>query len=609
MMSALRSVQTVLYASALLLTTACATQGHDKGAAPPQAERAGAHTAQVSQAPAIPSSLPEPPIAPVPAPSPEPKNSAQSNHGTPSNLADAKFGSVQGKARGDAGGLGSVGYGIGGGGTGHGYGGGRIAAAPVRQTQLRGPAESVGSEAYEHYRPNAWTLTEKDNLSTFAADVDNASYTIARRKLGEGILPPKDSIRVEEFVNFYDYAYPAPTSGPFSVTMDAAPAPWSPDHHILRVGVATKAKSLRERAPANLVFLVDVSGSMSSPDKLPLAQRALRLLTEELADNDTVSLVTYAGNERVVLEPTSASNKAAILAAIEDLQSGGSTAMGAGIDLAYKMAARGNKPGVNSRVIVLSDGDANVGRTSHEEILGQIQGYVKEGITLSTVGFGMGNYKDTMMEQLANKGNGNNYYVDGQDEAKRIFVDKLSATLEVVAKDVKLQVDFNPAKVARYRLVGYENRDIADRDFRNDKVDAGEIGAGHQVTALYELELTAEGKLDPAGMVTTMVRHKAPTAESATEVSFTFAAAAMAQSIDAASADLRFATAIALFADKLRGNPDLKDTSLAVARALAAGAAATRRERAELVTLIDKAIALTAPAHGTTIARPAVAAR
>jgi Ca-activated chloride channel family protein len=348
------------------------------------------------------------------------------------------------------------------------------------------------SEAYENYGVNPMVATADDNLSTFAVDVDTASYAIARRKILSGQMPPASAVRVEEFVNYFKYDYAGPSDGaPFAVHMDAAPSPFTKGHHILRIGVQAKQLSLRERKPANLVFLVDVSGSMSSADKLGLAKRAMRILVNNLKDGDTVSMVTYAGNTRVVLEPTGLEHKAEIFSAIEDLNAGGSTAMGSGLELAYKLAGRGLKPKTVSRVIVLSDGDANVGRTSHSAILATIAGQVKEGVTLSTVGFGMGNYKDTLMEQLANKGNGNYYYIDSMNQARRVFQEQLGGTLEVVAKDVKIQVDFDKQAVVKYRLVGYENRDVADIDFRNDKVDAGEIGAGHSVTAIYEVELGA----------------------------------------------------------------------------------------------------------------------
>jgi Ca-activated chloride channel family protein len=300
-----------------------------------------------------------------------------------------------------------------------------------------------------------------------------------------------------------------------------------------------------------------------------------------------VSLVTYAGNTRVVLPPTDLSNKAAIVSALEDLNSGGSTAMASGMELAYEQAAKNLGPKTESRVIVLSDGDANVGGTSHEAILAAIAKQVEAGVTLSTIGLGMGNYKDDMMEQLANKGNGNYYYIDSLDQAKRVFQEQLGGTLEVVAQDVKLQVEFDPKLVKRYRLIGYENRDIADRDFRDDKVDAGEIGAGHSVTALYELELAGTA---PAGksLATVRVRHKAPGGTKATEQAFAFASANLARTFETASTDLRFATAVLATAEVLRASPHAKDWSISTIRAIAAAATAMGdAERHEFLSLLD----------------------
>ncbi len=453
-------------------------------------------------------------------------------------------------------------------------------------------ADSTGGDGFKNYGQNPWVDATKDHLSTFAADVDTASYTIMRRKLNEGALPPPASVRVEEFVNYFDYAFPEPTAGtPFSVVVQAAPSPMNAARHILRVGVATKAKTEQERKPAHLVFLVDVSGSMSGDDRLPLAKKALRILVENLKEGDTVALVTYAGATKLVLQSTGVENKARILSAIEELHSGGSTAMASGIDLAYQQAAKGLKPNTISRVIVLSDGDANVGSATHDEILKTIAGHVKEGVTLSTIGFGMGNYKDETMEQLANKGNGNNFYVDSLDAAKKIFDKQLGSTLEVVAKDAKFQIDFDSKLVSRYRLVGYENRDIADNDFRNDKVDAGEIGAGHQVTALYEVELTAEGKQAKAPIATVRIRHKAPNGEKATESAFPMIGGP-AESFANAPVDFRFAFAVAAFADVLRGGEDADHWSLKEIRAVANLAAGEDTDRRELVGLIDKAISL-----------------
>ncbi len=453
-----------------------------------------------------------------------------------------------------------------------------------------------GGDSFVDYGVNAWTDTAKDHLSTFAADVDTASFTIARRKLAEGALPPAAAVRVEEFVNYFHYAYGAPDGArPFAVHLDAAPSPFNKGRQIVRVGVTTRTKSVSERKPANLVFLVDVSGSMQSPDKLDLAKRSLRVLVDNLKDGDSVALVTYAGATRVVLPPTGLDGKQRILEALEDLTAGGSTAMASGIELAYQQAAQMMRGDSVTRVIVLSDGDANVGNTSHADILASIEGHVKEGITLSTIGFGTGNYRDATMEQLANKGNGNNFYIDGLSAAKRIFQEQLGATLEVVAKDVKLQVDWNPKLVSRYRLVGYENRDIADADFRKDEVDAGEIGAGHQVTALYEIELAkadVTADVTPADLATVRVRHKAPKGVDATEAAFGFGAGAMASTFAAASDDLRFAFAVAAFADVLRGAEDAEHWDLAAIRRIAADAAGADADRAELLAMIDQAITL-----------------
>ncbi len=460
----------------------------------------------------------------------------------------------------------------------------------VAPSPAAGSATDEGGESYHDWGKNPWVDTDQDHLSTFAADVDTASYTIARRKLEEGTLPPAAAVRVEEFVNYFRYSFAAPgPSSPFSVVMEAAPSPLAPGRHVVRVGVATKALSTLERKPASLVFLVDVSGSMSSPDKLGLAKQALRILTNNLTEADTVSLVTYAGSTRVVLEPTN--DRAKIMAALEDLVSAGSTGMASGIDLAYQQAMAGVRPGHIARVIVLSDGDANVGPHTHDDLLKIIAGRAKEGVTLSTIGFGMGNYKDELMEQLADKGNGNNFYIDSLDAAKRVFQEQLTANLEVVAKDVKLQVDFDPAMVARYRLVGYENRDVKDDDFRDDKVDAGEIGAGHQVTALYEVELTAKGKQARAPLGSVRIRHKQPEGAQATEAAFPMAGGPAA-SFANASADFRFAFAAAAFADVLRGGQDAEHWSLADIREIAQLAAGDSAERKELVGLIDRAIAI-----------------
>jgi len=536
-----------------------------------------------------------------PAPPPSTVTVTKGNTTALANAKQAQQYGVLGAGSGSAMGASGtgMGYGVGGGRGGmRGHGASASVADPVSNT-----------ESYAHHDANAWTVAANDHLSTFAVDVDTASYTIARRKLTEGQLPPHDAVRVEEFVNYFHYAYGAPDKDkPFSVTMDAAPSPFSKDRTIVRVGVASKPLSVGERKNANLVFLVDVSGSMQSPDKLELAKRSLRILVDNLKDGDTVSLVTYAGDTRLVLPPTGLEHKGDIMNAIEELTAGGGTGMASGIETAYEQAEKGLEKGKISRVLVLTDGDANIGPTSHEQILELIEGKVKEGVTLSTIGFGMGNYKDDTMEQLADKGNGNAFYIDSLSAAKRVFQEQLGSTLEVVAQDVKLQVDFDPKLVSKYRLIGYENRDIADDDFRNDKVDAGEIGAGHQVTAVYEIELkkTITADLTPSTPIATMrVRWKEPRGTKAAEAAYAFDMSHVASTFAAAPDDLRFAFAVAAFADVLRGGEDASAWKLGDIRAMAAAAAGTDSDRAELVALIDRAIKLSS--GGSIAAKTAIA--
>ncbi len=451
-------------------------------------------------------------------------------------------------------------------------------------------ASLEGGNKFEAWKPNLFTETLKDPLSTFAADVDTASYTVARRYLVQGSLPPASAVRVEEFVNYFKYRYAPPESGAFTVHLEAAPSPFEEKRHFVRVGVQGKVVSRSQRKPAHLVFLVDTSGSMSSPDKLPLAKEAVKVAVKNLNENDTVAIVTYAGSTRDVLPPTPATNVKKIHAALDSLESGGGTAMGSGMELAYKHAVKKASGSVVSRVVVLTDGDTNIGpNLGAEGMLESIRKYVAEGVTLTTVGFGMGNYRDDLMEKLADKGNGNCFYVDSYKEAKKVFETQLTGTLEVIAKDVKLQVEFNPVAVRRYRLLGYENRDVADRDFRNDKVDAGEIGAGHNVTAVYEVELTQDTK-EP--LATVRVRAKAPNGTEASEQAFPFQRSLLRPSLEAASPDFRFAVAVAATGDILRGNPAAEGWSLATAQKLAEGAASGDADRTEFVRLVGQARAL-----------------
>lgn len=487
-------------------------------------------------------------------------------------------------------------------GRGHGASGYGSGAGHFGVATQAAPAPPPNSEQYTNYGINDMTDSAKDRFSTFSIDVDTASYTIARRKLNEGALPPTASVRVEEFVNYFPYSYEAPSNdAPFAVHMEAAPDPFNDGHHLFRVGIKAQDLDLSNRKPVHLTFLVDVSGSMNRPDKLGLAKRSLRLLTDQLRPGDTVALATYAGNVRAVLDPTDIRHKSQIHTAIEDLSAGGSTAMSSGIQLAYGMAQASAKPGHENRVIVLSDGDANVGPASHQAILESIKGYAQNGITLSTIGLGMGNYKDTMMEQLANKGDGNYYYIDSFSEAKKVFGTNLAGTLQVVAKDVKIQVEFNPEAVATYRLIGYENRDIADRDFRNDKVDAGEIGTGHTVTALYDLVL-ADGSEEE--LATVRIRNKKPGPDSpAVEWMTAYETDEVARRFSKASPDFQIAVAAVGFAEVLRGSPYAAEITWQQLAGLASEAQRPGvSEDDELLSLIQKAASLSSH-RGSTAGR------
>jgi Ca-activated chloride channel family protein len=325
-------------------------------------------------------------------------------------------------------------------------------------------------------------------LSTFSIDVDAASYSNVRRFINNGQRPPVDAVRIEEMVNYFDYEYQQPGSeDPFSINTEIAPAPWNSKHQLVHIGLQGKVIPTENLPASNLVFLIDVSGSMSDVNKLPLLKSSFRLLVDQLRPQDKVAIVVYAGAAGVVLEPTSGADKKTIIASLDQLQSGGSTAGGAGIQLAYALAKQNFVKGGNNRVILASDGDFNVGESSNASMERLIEEKRADGIFLTVLGFGMGNYKDSKMEILADKGNGNYAYIDNILEAKKVLVNEFGGTLFTIAKDVKIQVEFNPAKVQAYRLIGYENRQLKDEDFNNDKKDAGEIGSGHTVTALYEV--------------------------------------------------------------------------------------------------------------------------
>ncbi len=365
-------------------------------------------------------------------------------------------------------------------------------AVPVR-TRLKDsfPYQSQpdwNTEEYDRVYENRFLLALQNPLSTFSIDVDTASYSNVRRFINSNQFPYKDAVRIEEMINYFSYDYPQPKKDhPFSIFTEISACPWNTSHRLIHIGLQGKTLESEKLPPSNLVFLLDVSGSMGQPNKLPLLQKAFKLLVNELGAKDRVSIVVYAGAAGLVLPSTAASRKETIASAIEHLSAGGSTAGGAGIKLAYKVAHENFIPEGNNRIILATDGDFNVGVSSTSELVRMIEDYRKKGIFLTILGFGMGNYKDGRMEQLADKGNGNYFYIDNLMEAKKVFVNDMRGTLFTIAKDVKLQLEFNPAKVKAYRLIGYENRMLAKEDFADDTKDAGELGAGHTVTALYEI--------------------------------------------------------------------------------------------------------------------------
>jgi len=348
--------------------------------------------------------------------------------------------------------------------------------------------DDFNTEGYDHITENKFLKVKDNPLSTFSIDVDAASYSNIRRFLNNGQLPPAGAVRIEEMVNYFTYEYPQPEKEhPFSINTEISAAPWNKDHRLVLIGLQGKKIPTENLPASNLVFLIDVSGSMGSPNKLPLVKASMKLLVDQLREQDRVSIVVYAGAAGLVLKPTSGEDKTTIKDAIDRLESGGSTAGGAGIKLAYKTAKEYFVKGGNNRVILCTDGDFNVGESSDDAMERLIEQERKSGVFLTVLGYGMGNYKDSKMQKLADKGNGNHAYIDGLSEAKKVLVNEFGGTLFTIAKDVKLQIEFNPAKVQGYRLIGYENRMLAKEDFNDDKKDAGELGSGHTVTALYEV--------------------------------------------------------------------------------------------------------------------------
>ena len=430
-----------------------------------------------------------------------------------------------------------------------------------------GGSANVNDAAYDltffqHHGVNPFIDTEDDNLSTFAMDVDTASYTVARRFIRDGNLPDPASVRVEEFVNYFDQDYAPPSDGAFAVHVDGSPSPFGGERHwLLRVGLQGREIAAHARQDATLVFAIDVSGSMAREDRLELVKRSLRLLVDELRPADEVGIVIYGDRASVLLHPTDGGEKRAILSAIDRLRPGGSTFVEDGVRLAYEMASTRVRFGRITRVLLLSDGVGNVGRTGADAILDQVSFNLNQGVTLTTVGFGMGNYNDILMEQLANDGDGSYHYVDTLAEARNVFVDNLVGTLQNIAKDAKIQVQFNPAVVRSYRLLGYENRAVADQEFRDDSVDAGEVGAGHSVTALYEIKLH-DGVDGPLGMVS--VRYEDPDTRQIMEGSRTFQRWELETVFAKASPRFQLAAVVAEYAEILRESYWAQDGSLAI---------------------------------------------
>lgn len=427
-------------------------------------------------------------------------------------------------------------------------------------------AAPANTEDYSPISENIFHNATDQPLSTLSIDVDRASYSNVRRFLNQGMMPQADAVRVEEMINYFDYHYKAPTGkDPVAIYTDMAICPWNTANQLVRIALKSKQVDTRELPPSNLVFLIDVSGSMSDENKLPLVKRAFKVLTEQLRAEDKVAIAVYAGAAGVVLPPTSGSEKKEILAAIEELSAGGSTAGGEGIRLAYDIAGKLHTKNSNTRVILATDGDFNVGVSSDGELTRIIENERQKGVFLSVLGFGMGNYKDNKLELLADKGNGNYAYIDNFEEARRTFVTEFGGTLFTVAKDVKLQVEFNPQFVQSYRLVGYENRLLQNEDFNNDKKDAGDMGVGHTVTALYEIVPSgkkATSWVDPlkyqqgsiisnsTEVLTVKLRYKQPAADNSQLMEKVLPYSS--QEITAAPEDFRMAASVAAFGQLLR---------------------------------------------------------
>lgn len=491
-----------------------------------------------------------------------------------------------------------------------------MAYAPQAYLAMPEPQERPGAdfntEAYDRIVENPFLAAAENPLSTFAIDVDTASYSNARRFLNQGQKPPPDAVRIEEFINYFRYDYPQPQGkDPFTISAEVARCPWAPEHLLVQIGLRAKDIGQEGLPPRNLVFLIDVSGSMSDPNKLPLLKSALRLLVEQLTERDRLAMVVYAGSSGLVLPSTRGDRKGAIIESLDRLEAGGSTNGGSGIQLAYRVARENFIPGGVNRVILATDGDFNVGITNQGELTRLIEKERESGVFLTVLGFGMGNLKDSTMEKLADLGNGNYAYIDSLSEARKVLVHEAAGTLVTVAKDVKIQVEFNPARVRAWRLIGYENRLLRAEDFNNDKKDAGEMGAGHTVTAIYEIvPAGAQGSqaalsgVDPLRyqtprqttpesgsdeLLTIKARYKDPDGETSRLLSQ--AVRDEMRDIGQASDNLRFAASVAAFGMMLRGSEHKGSATLELVRKLAESALGRDANgyRAEFVELVKKA--------------------
>ncbi len=473
---------------------------------------------------------------------------------------------------------------------------------------------SFNTEEYEAITENRFLTAAENPLSTFSIDVDGGSYSNVRRYLQQKLLPPSGAVRIEEFINYFHYEYPQPQGNdPFSINTEIGACGWNPSHELVMIGLQGKKIPTESLPASNLVFLIDVSGSMMEPEKLPLVQRSLKLLVDQLREQDRVSLVVYAGNAGLVMPSTSGSEKIKIKDAIDRLEAGGSTAGGAGIQLAYKVAEQNFIRNGNNRVILCTDGDFNVGPSSDPELDRIIEKEKKTGVFLTVLGYGMGNYKDSKMEKLADKGNGNHAYIDNENEAKKVLVNEFGGTLFTIAKDVKLQIEFNPAKVQAYRLIGYENRMLNKEDFNNDEKDAGELGSGHTVTAIYEIipvgvandflekidPLKYQQATKPIGdfnsdeLMTIKFRYKKPDAEKSLLI--VHAVKDQSPGLNRTSDNFRFVSAVAEFGMLLRNSEFKQKCSFEKAYMLGKSALGNDTEgyRREFLLLIKGAESLT----------------